>query len=151
MAGWFQGEDPTWKWFYVPYHIPMHGTILCRPTFALSRHLSRVPGVQKRLFLGSKSNQNSRPAPGYAVPLGKCLVCNIIPKYMGEHDLGQLLSPPGTYLGFPGSKSANTVKIKTKCINTKKIKPKQQAGSRLYLPTWKVSSVQYHTHIHGRS
>ena len=46
MAGWFQGGDPTWKVFSVPYHTPMHGTTLFRPTFALSRHQSRVPGVQ---------------------------------------------------------------------------------------------------------
>ena len=28
MAGWFQGEDPIWKVFYVPYHTPMHRTNL---------------------------------------------------------------------------------------------------------------------------
>ena len=46
MAGWFQGGDPAWKVFSVPYHTPMYGTTLFRPTFALSRHQSRVPGVQ---------------------------------------------------------------------------------------------------------
>ena len=31
---------------------------------ALSRYLSRAPGVQKWLFLGPKLDQHGRPAPG---------------------------------------------------------------------------------------
>ena len=67
MAGWIQGEDPTWKVFYVPYHTPMHGTTLFRPTFALSRHLSRVPGVQKWLFIGKTFSDPYFPIPPYRV------------------------------------------------------------------------------------
>ena len=101
----FQGEDPTWKWFYVPYHTPMHGTTLFRAIFALSRHPSRVPGVQKCLFLRSDSGHYGRLSPGHIVPPGKCLVRHITPQCMEQHYLGSLLPSPGTYPGLQGSKN----------------------------------------------
>ena len=64
--------DSTWKVSSAPYHTPMHGTTFIRVTFALSRHLSRVTGVQKWLFLGSKSSHYGRLSPGHIVPPGKC-------------------------------------------------------------------------------
>ena len=105
MAGWFQGEDPTWKWFYVPYHTPMHGTTLFRAIFALSRHPSRVPGVQKWLFLRSESGHYGRLSRGHIVPPGKCLVRHITPQCREQHYLGSLLPSPGTYPGLQGSKN----------------------------------------------
>ena len=64
MAGGFQGENHTWKWFNETYHTPMHGISLFKAILALSRHLSRVTGVQRWLFLWLKQDQNGRPTPG---------------------------------------------------------------------------------------
>ena len=71
---------PAWKVSGAPYYTPMHVTTLFRATFALSRHPSRVPGVQKWLFLGSKSGHNGRLSQGHTVPPGKWLVRHITPK-----------------------------------------------------------------------
>ena len=57
-------DRPTWKVSSAPYHTPIHGRAWFRTIFARSRHLSRVPGVQKWLFLWLKSDQNDRAAPG---------------------------------------------------------------------------------------
>jgi hypothetical protein len=57
MAGWFQGENHTWKWFNEPFHTQMHVTALFRTIFALPRHLSRGTGAQKWLFLWLKKTK----------------------------------------------------------------------------------------------
>ena len=70
------------------------------PFFAISRHLSRGPGVQgsrgpKMAILWLEQDQNGWAASGWTGPFGKCLVRHITPQCMGEHDLGPLLPFPG--------------------------------------------------------
>ena len=105
MAGWVQGGDPAWKVFSVPYHTPMHGTTLFRPTFALSRHQSRVPGVQNMAIFWVKIKPLWRAGSRVGIPPGKCLVYHITPQCMEQHYLGPLLPSPGTHPGFQGSKN----------------------------------------------
>ena len=40
-------DRPTWKVSGAPYHTPIHGRASLGAIFAISRHLSRGPGVQK--------------------------------------------------------------------------------------------------------
>ena len=40
-------DQPTWKVSSAPYHTPMHERAWIRTIIILSRHISRVPGVQK--------------------------------------------------------------------------------------------------------
>ena len=98
-------RQPTWKVSSAPYHIPIHGRAWLRAIFTLSRYPSRVPGVQKWLFLCLKSDQNGRSAPAQFVTPGKCLVCHITPQCMWEHNLGPYLPFPGTYPGSQGFKN----------------------------------------------
>ena len=65
MADRLQDENYTWKLFNETYQTQMHGKSLFKAILALSRHLSRVTGVQRWLFLWRKQDQNGRPAPGW--------------------------------------------------------------------------------------
>ena len=62
-------DRPTWKVSSAPYHTPIHGRAWFRAIFARSRHISRVPGVQKWHFLWWGCSRLDRPtsesAPGY--------------------------------------------------------------------------------------
>ena len=91
MAGWFQGEDPIWKVFYVPYHTPMHRT-------NLGTNLQMaISGVKIRPLWWAGSR--------VGIPSGKCFMCHITPQCMEQHYLGPLLPSPGTNPGFQGSKN----------------------------------------------
>ena len=57
-------DRPTWKVSSGSYHTPMHVRACLRTILVHSRHLSRVPGVQKWLFLWLKPHQDGWAAPG---------------------------------------------------------------------------------------
>ena len=108
-------------------------------TFQAPIQGSRGPKVH---ILWLEQDQNGWAAPGWTSPPGKCLVRHITPQCMREHGLGPLLSFPGTYQGFQGSKNSYFMA---------RTRLKWLGCSRLDQPTWKVSSAPYHTPMHGRA
>ena len=78
MAGYFQGREPTWKPFYVPYHLPIHGTAWLWAIFDHPSHISMAGGGQKWLIFRSKSGRNGRLVPGQGTNL-ETVLCAISP------------------------------------------------------------------------
>ena len=78
MAGQFQGREPTWKPFYVPYHLPIHGTAWLWAIFDHPSHISMAGGGQKWLIFRSKSGRNGRLVPGQGTNL-ETVLCAISP------------------------------------------------------------------------
>ena len=54
MAGWFQAWESTWKPFFAPYYIAIHGNTWLRAINALPMHLYWMCGVQNMAILGVK-------------------------------------------------------------------------------------------------
>ena len=74
-------SHPTWILSSAPYHTPMHGRDWLWAILALSRHLSRAPGVQKLFFMCSNSGHYGAQSPEKGTSPGKCPVCqNTTPK-----------------------------------------------------------------------
>ena len=86
------------------YYTPMHVTTLLRATFALSRHPSRVPGVQNMAIFGVKIWPLWRAGSRVKIPPGNGFMCHITPQCMEQYYLVPLLPFPGTHPGFQGSK-----------------------------------------------
>ena len=121
----------TWGQFH-PFQAPIQG--------------SRGP---KMPILWLEQDQNGWAAPGWTSPPGKCLLRHITPQCMREHGLGPLLSFPGTYQGFQGSKNSYFMASENAYFMAR-TRLKWLGCSRLDWPTWKVSTAPYHTPMHGR-
>ena len=78
MAGSFQGRESTWKPFYAPYHLPIHGTEWLWTIFDHPSHTSISGGDQKWLIFRSKSSNYGRLVPGQGIHL-ETILCAISP------------------------------------------------------------------------
>ena len=104
MAGLLWGEDPTWKPFYAPYHISLHGWTCIWAIFDLSMHIYGAGGVQNMAIWGVKAGYHGRLVTVWVNSSGKCLVCHITSLYMTKHQLGPFMSSRGTFMAQGGSK-----------------------------------------------
>ena len=60
MAGSLWVKDPTWKPFYAPYHISLHGYRWFRAIVDLSMHIYGAVGSKRWLFWGVKTGYYGR-------------------------------------------------------------------------------------------
>ena len=106
MAAALWGKDPTWKPFYAPYHISLHGLTCIWAIFDLSMHIYGAGGVQNMAIWGVKNGYYGRLVTECVNSSGKCLVCHITFLYMTKHHLGPFMPSRGTFMAQGGPKYA---------------------------------------------
>ena len=140
MAAALWGKDPTWKPFYAPYHISLHGLTCIWAIFDLSMHIYGAGGVQNMAIWGVKTGYYGRLVTECVNSSGKCLVCHITSLYMTKHHLGPFMPSRGTFMAQGGSKIRLFWGVKQGCY-----------GGRVMGrgPAWKLFYAPYHVSLHG--